>query len=289
MFKAVNQAGLIIVELLLAILLGLLIVSFLWEIFTAVKHGQHLQIALHNIQTHAKQAIDILAADIHQAGYLGCARLTREFPLVSFAPYQLLATTKLQGYDGISDAVTIRHASYPAAILMRDMQQKKADFHSFANYSILYASNIVRFAEGSILLIADCQSAEIFVAKHVIHLSNGLQKIISNKPLHTNYLKNSEISYLVENHYFIGKTKYQYADGSVISALYVKKINHRKIELVDGVEDMKIIYFVKQHHTYIRQHARDITDWSRVVGVSVELLLKALPFKKTWYLYAAPL
>ncbi len=253
MLTTKHPLGFVLIELMLAVTLGLLLVSVIMQIYLANIGNYRLQRSLNHIQQNAKTAMDILTAEIHQAGYIGCARLTRDFPLISYPPYTLTYNNKISSLH--TDEIIIRHAHFLGSILTESMRDA----------AILSVSGSVRFASGDILIISDCKQAEIFQAKEVKN-THGRQ-IIFSTPLHHQYEQYAEVSHLDMNTYFIADTHRRYADGTPVYSLYVKDIDQRKSELVEGIQQMHI--------------------HSNLLGVSIDFTVVAPPIKKVWHLYAA--
>jgi hypothetical protein len=103
--------------------------------------------------------------------------------------------------------------------------------------SILYSNTAEKFAAGDVLIISDCQTAEILQAKEVFNLQTE-QKIIAEQPLKKRYEKNAEISKLAINTYFIGDTGRLSESGKPILALYSRDLLQHKQELVEGVSQL---------------------------------------------------
>ncbi len=262
--------GMTLIELMLAIIISLLILSILSTIYLVTEKNNSTQIAMSHIQENSRIATHWLSTNLRAAGYLGCAKLTDDFPLINYPPYALTPANKISSYRGEemksnSDAITILNASVSSATLVMPM-------HS---YSTLYLSAKPHFSEGDVLLISDCKSAEIFLVKEASVVNQGVQKITTKKPLHTQYQQYAEVSQFESNTYFIGKTNRQYPNGASIYALYIKDIHQQKIELVEGLEDMKINYAINDNE---------------IAGVSITLLLSSLNdflLQRKWSVYVA--
>ena len=216
---------------------------------------------------------NILTREIHQASNIGCARLTQDFPLISLQDYQLNNTNKITG--NAANELTIRHAEYPVATLTESMQDNMR----------IYLNQDARFNPGDILIISDCQRAEIFKAQ-VIRRTNGKLEITSSFPLHDKYQKYSEVSRLSINKFYVAKTNRRNKDGSDIYALYAEDIHHRKSELVMGVNQMQLKFTVENGGGMVEVPPSQVADWAKVLGVAVEVELHAPPLKRIWYVYS---
>lgn len=71
--------------------------------------------------------------------------------------------------------------------------------------------------------------------------------------------------------------------------LYVEKINHHKMILVDNVKEISFKYTLTRNKKLADVNAENIIDWSKVIGVHAEIKIIANPplTEKTWYMYVA--
>jgi len=269
-----RECGLVLVEVMISLSIGLLLISLLMGIYLACQQSLKLETALNNIQANAKDAAAILTMEVHQAGNIGCARLTNDFPITPYQQYQLNAENKIVG-NAYSE-LTLRHAEYPNVFLTSSMQD---------NHKIITSKNI-QFDPGEILLISSCERAEIFVSGEVKQ-RNGMQEITLISPLHHKYEKYAEVSRLLINKFYIAKTRRKYMDGSAIYALFVENSHHQNMELVAGVDQMEMKYTQQKAGRLQEVSAGEVGDWSQVLGVAMDFKLHAPPLKKSWHVYAA--
>lgn len=68
-----GQAGLSLVELMIAMVIGLILMTGVLQIFLGSKHVYTTQDALSRIQENGRLAVDFVSRDIRMAGYAGCA------------------------------------------------------------------------------------------------------------------------------------------------------------------------------------------------------------------------
>lgn len=254
MRKRKKQKGLSLIELLISMSIGLIIVSLLIEIYLANQHSIQLQMALYAIQDNAKSAIHILKSEMQQAGLIGCAKLTENFPIISHVDQTLNANNK---FVYTNKEITVRYAEYTNTFLVKDMHDNVT----------LFVSKDDDFKANNIILISDCRKAEIIKIKKV-YANKYRQKIILYSPLHYRYKKFSEVSHLAINRYYIEKTKRKYNNGKDIYALFVRDIHEQKNELIPNIQDMKITHLDNK-------------------GINIAIDIYTPPFKKTWYMYEA--
>ena len=101
------------------------------------------------------------------------------------------------------------------------------------------------------------------------------QSIREAAPLASFDMKNNRITLInqsQEKTYFIDK-----------KSLFLKEKNSNKIELIDGIESMKIMYDVLLNEEVIERSAEKIEQNAKIVGVSITLMMS----NKKEYLYVA--
>jgi hypothetical protein len=232
-------------------------VGAIFKIYYISQNSFRLQASLNQIQDNARTAIDILSSEIHQAGYIGCAKLTNDFPAIS-SQYPFTIKNKLAM---TSTTITVRHAGFENANLINTM----------LNASILEVSDNVHFKKNNILIISDCKHAEIFTVKNIIY-SSGTQKISPVSPLSYQFEQNAEIAHFEVNHFFVAATNQKDHYGKPVSALYVKKLQGNSIRVVDGIKSIHIEQTMNQH---------------RGSAIRIDLEVVSTPLCKTWYSYVA--
>jgi hypothetical protein len=213
MYKTTN--GMMLVEAMLASLLGLLLVSCLFKLYISMQKSYQLHTSLTQVQASLQSTLDILTHEIRLAGYIGCAKLTDDFPIKSYQSYSLTTKNKLQLFE---TAVSVKHASQKYVNLARPMQ----------SFFTLELTNQHTFKVGDILIISDCRHAEIFCVKKISHLRDK-QIIVPDGGLHSLFDDIAEVSRF-ESHYF-------YLEHN---ALYDENIRRSKMRLVDGINSLSI-------------------------------------------------
>jgi hypothetical protein len=264
MFKQKNFfAGIMLIEFIIAMMISVFLLGILGMIYLAAEKNNAAQSAYLTILDNGRIASELLTRHIHAAGHIGCARLTDDFPLTSYLNYTLSSRHKIIGTD---NTLTVSGGSPESGYLLQSM----------LTATVIYVSTELHFMTGDIVMVSDCESAEIFEVKSIQKIHSGMQKIISTMPLHKQYGQYAEVNYFEKNMYFIADTKHTDASGATIHALFVR--NHRRhiTELVEGVDAISITYDVVQHDQLVMLKAQQVQDWAAVVGVKIELSLSAI-------------
>src|SRR5690606_15791490 len=66
--------GLSLVELMVAMLLGLILIAGVLQIFLGNRQAQRMEQAISRVEENGRIAMDLITQDLRVAGYYGCAR-----------------------------------------------------------------------------------------------------------------------------------------------------------------------------------------------------------------------
>lgn len=227
-----NLWGLSLIELMLALTVSSFLFLIMTTVFLCTEHMFKIQEELSNLQENKRIAVKLLTSDLHLAGYIGCAKLSADFPLKKFRTYDLKPQNKI---SITANTVEVQHASIPHANVLQ----------STKGSTEIISTNDSRFSTGDILLISDCKAAEIFQIKSIIKKSH-YQIIIPTVELTNTYDKQAEIALFEKNYYFIAKTTRKSPQGKPIYALYYRDIHNRKTELIENINYMNVNLDKKQ-------------------------------------------
>ncbi|MBW8055956.1 MAG: prepilin-type N-terminal cleavage/methylation domain-containing protein [Nitrospira sp.] len=308
-FKPIAH-GFTLVELMVAMTIGLIILGAVAQIFATSRGTYALEEGLARLQENGRFAMNFVTEDIRMAGYTGCARLSTgqignmvDPPAdpTTFNPDGIRghastgAGTNLGDWNPAlpatyfsngeveagTDVIIIQHASSLGTHLTGNLVP------SNANIQILNTAQITsQIAAGDVLMVADCKAADIFKATSV---SGGGKVTIAHSNsgntspfLDHAYGNEAELMKLVSRVYFIGTGVSTGTSASTAPALFRKDLVAGVLqaqELVDGVEDMRVFYgedtaVTADSAVNIFRPANTVTDWSKVVSVRIGLLLR---------------
>lgn len=308
-----KQRGYSIVELLVASVIGLIILSGAVTVFTGNKTSQELSSGMARVQESGRVALDILSNDIRLAGFQGCTDGTippnvvaaasptitlpqgalwgGEFGSASWSPslHGDLSSISTQAKSG-TDVIYVQHASGRTTILANSMSSSNGPISLELNPDQLVANDLV--------IISDCSNADIFRATSVSEpsatdgsVSIGFAAGAANtsSTLSTDYQVSAtdpnrirdpmRVMRFEANAYFVRDSGRDDANGNPIYSLFVLDTTASPLgspmELVEGVEDMQILYgqrllngttqYLKAGHTSL--------DIENVVSIQIGLLV----------------
>ncbi len=295
-----RESGVGLVEILVAMLLGLLLTMGMVQIFIGSKQAYRAQDALSRIQETGRYAMEVLTSNIRMAGFQGCGSLDEVTPNVvansmpglasfnaqsavrgyeyqangTFSP--LYGDTSGTGDDPASvlpgtDVITVSRVSECSTYLAGGMTSESADI-------AINSANSCGFQAGDLVLITDCDSSDLFRVSAVsapvgttIQLSHDNVQNSTNR-LGKVYGQDARIYKFLQLDYFVRNNAFGQP------ALYTRTNGGAAQELADGVTDLQITYgedttnnfFVDQYVT-----PQLVTDWGRVNSVRAVLTLSS--------------
>ncbi len=272
--------GFTLVELMVALLIGLIILAALSQLFITSRSTYSLEEGMARVQEGSRFSFEFLTNDIRMAGYAGCGSFTSadltgaDAKVGNIANPPTLASTfnpdGVSGYyytgtgsnltdwspalDGTifvngevragNDVIFIQRASQTDAFLAGNTEPSNANIQIVNTAALAQTGQI---SAGDVLMVSDCKKADIFRATAVPqNASGGLKTIPHTNAMNTdNFLTHSfdnraALMKLVSRAYYIG------TNASGEPALFRKELGSgggiSAQELVEGVEQMRILY-----------------------------------------------
>ncbi len=310
--------GFTLVELMVAMAIGLIILAAVAQIFATSRGTYGLQEGMARVQEGGRFGMEFLAVDIRMAGYAGCnSDLTLGTPDGSgdcktgevcniasgaTAP-EIFNPDGIQGhvYTGTgtalgawtpalssgyfsagevmpeTDVIIIQRVSTTGANLSGNTTPDNA------NIKIVKSESLCKsIAQNDVLMLSDCKSGDVFRTTNtpncigagdvtIAHAGGGNTQ---NRMTHK-YGNDAELFKLVSRAYYIG------TGASGEPALFRKElvtgVGITAQELIEGVEDMRILYGEDTDAdkvANIYSTANNVSDWGNITSVRAGLLVR---------------
>ena len=294
-----KQRGFGLVELMIAITLGILLSTAVIQVFLATNSSAKIQDSMAVIQENARFAMRLLAQEVRMAGYMGCSSVgaaSLNNIAVPAAEVDFSAATALLGEDNVaagnalgavagSDTLSLKRASDEfitiTGMLSPDTSNVKVE------------DNTAGFVKDDFVMITDCSSGDVFRITNSPKEAGKGQTIFthgngnnSNNRLSKIYTGEAEVFGFETIDFYIGDTGRKSSAGNPINALFSRQrslgsggVTAAPVELVEGVEDMQLSYGVdtgSDRAVDVYQTAAEVVNWSKVLSVRIELLLYGL-------------
>ncbi len=287
-----TQSGLTLIELLIAMTLGILLTFGVTEIYINSKQTYRSQDGLARMQENARFALDFIARDVRSSGYVGCSNIKTITPnIIATTPIiaDYTMDTALTGHQNLggqswtpslpsgvnsvvddTDVITTISGGQCSTPLSTDMT-------AVSDAVAIATANECGFAQNDVVIIANCGSADIFRITN----APGSSGQLNHGDLAFSYITDSASEVLSYNSstYFIRNDA-----TSGIPSLFVldntqSAGGNNPIALIEGVENMQIQYGIDTNADNVPEvyaNAAAATDWSEVVSVRITLLIRSI-------------
>jgi type IV pilus assembly protein PilW len=335
-----KQQGFSLVEMMLAMALGLIVVTGIVQLFIGNSQSSNVISGQARLQENARFAFEFMSAAARRAGYFGCLSddQTRVWGLVG-APAQLpeynidqsVAGFEAQGggnwlpsivnlpggtpgntnaggtIDGASiqdgtDVIVFRNLRQPTQSLVNTLQP--------LDEAVITAPNgDPGFETNDIVMVADCEQSAVFRITNMVVAGNqatlfndpnigGTSAFFQNAALVTppagpqvnftksflgrSYGPDSIVGEVESTFFFIADSTRANNAGEMPSSLWQKTGPDAPVELIQGVEDMQILYGVDttlndgipNPNRYVTADA--VPDPAQVVAINVSLTVNSI-------------
>lgn len=308
-----KQNGLSLIELMIAMLIGVLMLTAAIGLLVSNKRIYKEQNEIGRLQENARFAIQILTNDIRMTGYSGCAD---DLTLVTNASTNSGTATNLhsftspiEGINGKTGSSTwspstsneeqsnISNGTDSITLRFLDPIPNQINFTSGSSMASVTAAipvtctNSIGTTENCStdhitanenIAITDCGTGDIFVAT-----GSTANTITHGSTLSKTYDDSAQISRYITTRYYIGTSSNTNYTGDNVPALFrytsVAGTATRQ-ELIEGVERMEILYGVDTNDdsvpdSYLAAGATGLTtvaQWSNVISVRISLLVRTI-------------
>ncbi|WP_286240307.1 PilW family protein [Neptuniibacter halophilus] len=303
-YRISHQAGFSLVELMIALLLGLLLMAGVLQIFSSSSVTYSVNMALANLQDNGRIAMALLTRDLRLTGYSGCSAYTSQTNIIRTDGSQPVDYLDLEpGINGQNDLGSVRFGSrttVPGSDLLEvryaGSESCVIRTHNPAS-AVMHCEENHAFSPGEVLVATDCSHSAIFMmsgpdnpGNTIVHnsgngssignCSKGLGPDVDcSSTLGEQYAFNlGTVRRLKFARYFIAAND---REGTSLYRQSIQRVSGipvlRSNELVEGVEDMQILYGedTDKDGTANRYIPFDrVADRDEIVSVRVSLLLQ---------------
>lgn len=312
-----KQKGLSLIELMIAITLGLILLTGVMQVFLSSKNVFSSQQALSRVQETGRLAIEFLSKDIRMAGYMGCATRVAGMQVTNTlnnsANVLFDFSSAVNGYTNETfpsgtltqtliedtDVLVVRSAAGSGAQIAKNNNSGQVFITKVGDVEVGACSKggdrISGVCEEDIVVVSDCEKSRIFQVSNVtvgtgadadkvnvVH-SNSVMTPGNAYPswggatadASETFAPGAELLAATNSIYFI-------ANGVSGRPSLWQNVNGISMELLEGVDDISILYGVDTNEDYVPNDyvdAGDVTtanNWPKVVAIRVELLVSSI-------------
>ncbi len=305
-----TERGFSLIELMIAMLIGLILTGGAIQLFISNKATYKVENALSRLQETGRFVVETMAREIRMAGFNGCSSRGNIEPNIIAddpPPYSGNNENAVLGYDATgvnswtpallatitnvrsgTDVINIQRADDCGAQVSGNWEPTNA------NVQVAFP-NGCSFEQNQPVLITDCVGADIYqISNNPKNDVSGGNKQTTAHGNNVNTTVNLSKAYGPDSSVFIFRSYAFYVapstDDANEPALWFASWNpntdgattaadYDYLELSDSVEDMQITYGVDtaapDDYAESYEEADDVTDWSSVRSVRINLLLRS--------------
>jgi len=283
-----KQNGLTLIELMIAILLGSVVTILLISLFINSKQSYRTQENLSRLQENGRFAMSFISQDIRMANYWGClepvtTNLDNNIDNTFFNIFEAGASGAILGSndntdnsdlieDG-TDTITLKGAasSSAGAVVMATMANSN---------TAITIQNTHSLSQNQPVLISNCTNGDLFVI-----INNAASATTLTHGVGAN--QNTDVAFrqaygTAAHVYPLSFARYTIQTSALGEPALFRSINgNAAVELVEGVEDMQILYgedtdVTKDGIANTYRSVNDVVNMDDVVSVRVSLLVRTL-------------
>jgi type IV pilus assembly protein PilW len=305
-----SHSGLTLIEIMIALLIGLFIMGGIMQIFINTKQTYRMQDNLSRLQENARYALELLNHDIRMTGYLGCAggdttklSVIANSPLLAPAPHTgdlaVVSASTITGGDESGGTFTTPNpalTSSPLAAVSPNTDAITIQFGESCGGYTTAAMNTVNptalsatqtcgskttpgasITVGKPLVISDCAHADIFRAA-ADNTQNKDNAGTATTALSKTYAVGSEILLFQSYTYFIkpgsnGDPALWRFDNNYASS------SSNPSEVIEGIQDLDILYGTDTDADGTANYyvaSTSVPNMAQVVSVRITLTVQSI-------------
>jgi type IV pilus assembly protein PilW len=291
-----KQKGFSLVEMMVAITLGLILLAGVLSIFFSSRVTYSSNERTARLQENGRVALDLVTHDLRSAGYQGCARgvpfnnslntptgllWNYIFPVQgyesdgagAFSPALGLALTPTPVND--SDVVVVRSSQ-------RDGRMARLEANLATLADDLTVTNTGAIAAGNIYMISDCNAADVFQATtwntgspngSIVHAATGAAPGNASASMSYLYRIGARVVPLETVIYYVG------VDATSGEPGLFRQIGTNAPQLlIEGVQALQISYGEDTDGDRVANFYRSaslVTNWNAIISVNVSMLIRS--------------
>ena len=180
-----NQYGILLLEYMLAMVIGLSMVLFIFEVHRCLKASHRFIQSVYLAFTEAETLITLINQEVHAAGRMGCEKINEQHLVYDSTQQIFRAIFPLTLSE---HAIRLMHTDAGYVLLLVDAAK---------GHAALRAAESLSLRRGDWIIISDCIHTELTRVANVYTHAKHEQTIHLEKPLHFAFKKSAMIAKFV--------------------------------------------------------------------------------------------
>lgn len=258
-----KQNGFTLVEIMIALVLGLLLIAGMITIYLSNKSSYNTQSSLLEVQEAGRYTLEAIKEDFRQTDNWGCSQATTNVLNPMSVGYVDFLSDGVDGANDVNDTLIIRRAASTGIQLQNDMVDESSDI----------TVGITNFTQGQMVIINDCTSGDIFQITNDPSASTTLQHVIG-VGLPGNVVSDLSKAYTTTARvYPIKSITYGVSNGWL-----QRTVDGEVQDIIPNVEGFQILFGEDTNNDNVANRyvpASSISDWDDVASIRVDVLIKS--------------
>ncbi|PID60959.1 MAG: hypothetical protein CSB44_08780 [Gammaproteobacteria bacterium] len=302
-YTAGEQQGFSLVELMVAMVIGLMLIGGMVTVFHGHRRSAELNSSLATLQEYGRFALDGMVRDVRMAGFQGCTDasvaatiLADDPPTTDFVESAISAAVVGSaswdpglppGFTAPTSTGVPVAGTHALIVQFGNPEINAIKPMATAGHDIVVKGDAPRIATGDYALVSNCQVADIFKVtavsgKTIKHgaAGNSGSNLLS-APYGQSPTEDAMVTRFESNIYYIGNTGRTDSSGNAVLSLYRQSLPYTNapIEMVEGVTNLRIRLGFRDRTAggaieFVTPDDADTAD-GRVEAVQIGLLLRS--------------
>ena len=274
------QRGLSMVELMVAITIGLILTTGILQIFANSKRTYRIEESLSRVQESGRLALDFIANDVRMASYWGCqpdpSNIQNDLAAgAGYIDFTAGGVAGTEGGAGAPDSLTLSGADGTPGLVLQP--NGGGGTYSTSVSTALQVNTPNDLVSGDIVLVSDCTGGDIFQVTGANPSAGGVvdHAVGAGSPGNTSQL--SKAYQGDASLYYVHQIIYTIKAGSDGQPALWRSVNGTDQEIVDDVSDLQILYGEDMNNDrsvdrYV--DGNNVSNFGNVYSIQVQLTVQ---------------
>ncbi|MDJ0758573.1 MAG: PilW family protein [Woeseiaceae bacterium] len=280
-----KQRGLTLIEIMIALLLGLIITAGMIQVFSSTRQSNRVHDAIARMQETGRMALEVVARDVRMADFWGCAadiaNVTNNLNTAGTG-FIDFGTGGILGTDGgglVPDTLVLRSGINRGILIQPPFGPATS-----ADVTLPTSNGL---SQGDIVLISDCENADIFQITNADPDSTGLIGHDTSNAVEPGNVNITDPGCAGANAHCLSKV--YAADANVFGTQEVSyaiatgsegepALFRNGLEFLDGVENLQILYGEDTDGDFVANYyvpANQVVDMLQVISIRFAVVVRS--------------
>lgn len=299
--------GFTITEILIALFLSSFVMIIITQLFLSLKQINQYQYGIARIQENMQVASHLLGNWVRSAGDYGCNRMDahRRLNVIGNIDTKHLGINRASAIEFVDISELVDNPFFSKYAFSRCKKnsdllwlKRVTNFYPLADYTqekepVISVVGNPNYKKGDILFLMDCQSIDVIqvmediTSKRPTVINTNIESDIAGLKLSKVYSPSAEIGKFESVILYVADTLRKNQSGDPIYALFSTDLNGNTLELIEGVDDMRVMFYCQETEFYRKRDCYPSVYCPK--DCSVEFVKIHLSFNSVENVFSSPM